>query len=212
MKRLATTVIRHPVRVVIVWIIAVFAVTALTSPIGVAQRADVMKDDQTAFLPDRYESVRAAQLERRGFPQPNGATATIVLRRRDHAPLTRADIAGASQLARSLAPVPGVRDAAADRSGLSPNGRVLLGSVLFERTAFDPRLAADVHALRDPPKTSTPAALVAGLAGEAPTQVDAGERHGVTEQLTVLVIAALLLVLFRSVVVAAFDVLLVSTV
>jgi RND superfamily putative drug exporter len=212
MKRLATTVIRHPVRVVIVWLIAVFGFTALTSPIGVAQRADVMKDDQTAFLPDRYESVRAAQLEQRGFPQPKGATATIVLGRSDRAPLTAADVGSAGRLAGALESVSGVRDVAVDRSGLAPNRRVLLGAVLFDRTVFDPLLAHDVHALRSRASHTTPAGLVAGFTGSAPTQVDASERHGFTEQLTVIVIAVLLMVLFRSVVVALFDVLLVGLV
>ena len=99
MKRLGATVTRHPVRVVLVWLVAVVALLGLTSPGGVVERADVMKSDQTAFLPDRYESVRAAQLEQRGFPTPDGATASLVVRRRDNAALTSADIAAASRLA-----------------------------------------------------------------------------------------------------------------
>src|SRR5205814_2192034 len=42
--------------------------------------------------------------------------------------------------------------------------------------------------------------------------VDAQEREGLTSQLTMVVIAVLLLVLFRSIVVALFDVLLVALV
>ena len=108
MKRLATTVTQHPVRVLLVRPVALVALLALTSPGGVAERADVMKADQTAFLPDRYESVRAAQLEKRGFPAPDGATATIVVRRRDHARLSASDIARAGRLAQTLATVHGV--------------------------------------------------------------------------------------------------------
>jgi putative drug exporter of the RND superfamily len=212
MQRLANAVTRHPVRVLLIWLVAIAAVLALTSPGGVAERADVMKSDQTDFLPDRYESVRAAQLEQRGFPAPDGATATIVVRRRDHAPLSAADIAGAGRLAHSLATVDGVRDAAADRTGLSPNGKVLLGSVLFDRTEFDPLLAKDVDSLRESSESAVPPQLVAGYAGDAPTQVDAIEREGVTSRLTIVVIALLLLVLFRSLVVALFDVVLVTLV
>ena len=79
MKRLGTTVTRHPVRVALIWLAAVVPLLVLTSPGGVVDRADVMKSDQTAFLPDRYESVRAAQLEKRGFPAPDGATAFTVM-------------------------------------------------------------------------------------------------------------------------------------
>jgi RND superfamily putative drug exporter len=213
MKRLATTVTRHPVRVLIVWLLAVAALLALTSPGSVVDRADVMRSDQTEFLPDRYESVRAAQLEQRGFPTPEGASATIVLRRHDKGRLTRADVSAGSSFARSLATVNGVRDAAADSSGLSPNHRVLLGTVLFERSTFDPLLAKDVEAIRDRTDAGMKAgALTVGYAGEAPTQVDAMEREGITSMLTMLVIAGLLLLLFRSVLVAVVDVLLVSVV
>jgi RND superfamily putative drug exporter len=212
MHRLATAVTQHPVRVLLIWLVAIAALLALTSPGGVAERADVMKSDQTAFLPDRYESVRAAQLEQRGFPAPDVATATIVVRRRDHAPLSGVDIAGAGRLAHSLATVHGIRDAAADRTGLSPNGKVLLGTVLFERTVFDPLLTKDVESLRDRSKAAAPPQLVAGYAGDAPTQVDATEREGFTSQLTIVVIGLLLLVLFRSLVVAVFDVVLVTLV
>ena len=52
---------------------------------------------------------------------------------------------------------------------------------------------------------------MAGYAGDAPTQVDAMERHGFTNQLRSWS-SLLLLVLFRSVVVALFDVVLVTLV
>src|SRR5829696_2007658 len=193
MKRLATTVTRHPVRVLVVWLIAVAALLALTSPGSVVDRADVMKSDQTEFLPDRYESVRAAQLEQRGFPTPEGATATIVLRRHDKGSLTAADVASGSALADSLGTIDGVRDSAVDSTGLSPNKKVLLGTVLFERSTFDPLLAKDIEAVRDRTDAGMKdAALVAGYAGEAPTQVDAMEREGITSLLTILIIAGLL--------------------
>jgi RND superfamily putative drug exporter len=89
---------------------------------------------------------------------------------------------------------------------------VLLGTVLFERTVFDPLLTKDVESLRDRSKAAAPPQLVAGYAGDAPTQVDATEREGFTSQLTIVVIGLLLLVLFRSLVVAVFDVVLVTLV
>ncbi|HEV2785724.1 MAG TPA: MMPL family transporter, partial [Solirubrobacteraceae bacterium] len=93
------------------------------------------------------------------------------------------------------------------------NRKVLLGSVLFERTTFDEKIAADVDALRD--RTAAlfeGRGLVAGYAGEAPAHVDAAEREGLTSSLTMLVILVLLIVLFRSLVVGLFDVLLIGTV
>jgi RND superfamily putative drug exporter len=90
MNRLAHTVTAHPIRVLLVWLAAIAAVAVLTSPGGVVQQADVMKSNQADFLPNRYESVRATKLLNQAFPTPDGATATIVIRRPDGGPLTRA--------------------------------------------------------------------------------------------------------------------------
>jgi len=213
MRRLATTVTRHPVRVLLVWLAIAAAVIGLTSPGSAIERADVMGPDQAEFLPDSYESVRAAQLEQAGFPNPDGATATVVVRRADRAPLTRVDVARAVSLSERVGTTEGVRAAVADASGLSPNRKVLLGSVLFERTMFDQRIAVDVDALRDRSDAIFEGSgLVAGYAGEAPSQVDALEREGLTNNLTMLVILVLLVVLFRSLVVGLFDVILIGLV
>jgi RND superfamily putative drug exporter len=213
MQRLAALVTRHPGRVLLAWLVAVAAVLALTSPGGVVDRSEVMSSDQAKFLPDRYESVRAAQLEQRGFPTPDGASATIVIRRHDGAALTGADVARAGRLVERVRRMDGVRVAAADGSGLSPNRKVLLGTVLFDRTLFDTQLAKDVDGVRDRSDALfAHSGLTAGYAGEAPTHVDALEREGLTSQLTMVVIAVLLLVLFRSIVVALFDVVLVAVV
>jgi hypothetical protein len=45
----------------------------------------------------------------------------------------------------------------ADASGLSPIRNTLLGSVVFERTRFDPLVADDVKALRDRSEASSTA-------------------------------------------------------
>src|SRR3712207_7884232 len=102
MQRLAAAVTRHPVRVLLAWLVAIAAVLVLTSPGGVVDRSDVMESDQAEFLPDRYESVRAAQLEQRGFPAPDGATATIVVRRDDKRELTDADVARAAEMTKRI--------------------------------------------------------------------------------------------------------------
>src|SRR5689334_11869471 len=148
MKRLANAVTTHPWRVLLAWIAVLAITSALTAPGGPVDPSKVMKADQTNFLPNHYESVRAEQLKAAGFPRPDGATTTIVVRRSDHASLTKADIAHAGVLVRKATHVDGVRAATVDASGLSPNHKVLLGSVLFKRTLFDAKLATDVKALR----------------------------------------------------------------
>jgi len=213
MKRLASSVTRHPWRVVLSWLAIAVVLIGLTSPGGIVDRADVMETDQAAFLPDRYESARAARLEQQGFPGPDGTTATIVIKRADRRPLTQSDINRAGALTREVARVEGVQTAVADASGLSPNRRVLLGNLAFERTQFDPLVADDVKRLRDRSEAVFDGSgLTAGFAGEAPTQADASEREGITSSLTMAVIVVLLMVLFRSIVAAFVDVLLIGLV
>jgi putative drug exporter of the RND superfamily len=211
MRRLASAVTAHPIRVLLVWFALLAAGSALTAPGSAVDPAKVMKADQTDFLPTHYESVRAARLLNRGFPTPNGAKATVVIRRADHGSVTGQDVRHAAGLLRELTGVDGVRNAAVDAAGVSPNQKVLLGALLFKRTLFDQQLGKDVDALR---KRSDDvfrrSGLAAGYAGEAPTQDDATKRSGLTGQLTMLVILVLMGVLFRSVVVAFVDVLLVG--
>src|SRR5215211_5671641 len=132
MRRLAHAVTEHPVRFLLGWLLVVAAVGFLTSPAGVVQRADVMKADQTDFLPGRYESVRAFRLQQRAFPAPAGATSTVVIRRADRAPLTAADVQRAAGLVAGLRGQKGLRTIATGPSGLSPNRKVLLGPVVFD--------------------------------------------------------------------------------
>jgi RND superfamily putative drug exporter len=164
-----------------------------------------MKADQTNFLPNHYESVRATQLRAEAFPRPDGATTTIVIRRGDHAALTSADIARAGALVKRSARVDGVRAATIGRSGLSPNRKVLLGSILFKKTLFDERLGKDVKALRAQTQAKFAGSdLVAGYAGDAAQQVDSDERQAQSGGLSILVIAALLILLFRSLALGAY--------
>jgi RND superfamily putative drug exporter len=208
MRRLAHAVTEHPVRFVLGWLLAMVAIAALTSP-----ASEVMKADQTDFLPGRYESVRAFRLQQQAFPAPKGATATVVIRRADRAPLAAADVKRATALVAGLRRTAGLRGIAIAPSGLSANRKVLLGSVLFQRTRFDERLAKDVERIRGRTEANfARSGLVAGYAGTAPSQVDAAQRDGVTSLLAMLVILVLLIVLFRSVVVAFLDVVLIMLV
>jgi RND superfamily putative drug exporter len=213
MRRLAAGVTAHPILVLLVWLIVLAGGSALTAPGSAVDPAKVMKSDETDFLPTHYQSVRAARLLNQAFPKPDGATATVVLRRADGGTLTVADVRRASGLLKGATDVTGVRSGVVDASGLSPNRKVLLGSVLFKRTLFDQQLQKDVDALRKRSDTVfTSSGMTAGYAGDAPTQVDANRRQGLTGQLTMLVIFVLMMLLFRSVVVAVTDVLLVGLV
>ena len=205
MRHIAKTVTNHPWRVLLAWIAVAAVAVGLTQVGAPFDSSKVMKSDQTNFLPKHYESVRAAHLQAAAFPRPDGATATIVVRRGDRAALSGADITRAGALIKRSTPTDAIRAAVIGRSGLSPNQRVLLGTVLFKKTMFDQRLAADVEALRKQTgRAFSGSGLVAGYTGDAAQQVDSDKRQSTAGMLSVLVIVALLMILFRSLALGAY--------
>src|SRR3984885_9293523 len=95
---LGRAVVRHPWRVIALWIIAAVAVIA-TSP-GLPTTTN-----ESSFLPKSYESIRAADLQDKAFPQTGhvtSAAAIIVFARADHGHLTSADSAKIATVAKSL--------------------------------------------------------------------------------------------------------------
>ena len=82
---LGLAVVRHPWRVIALWIIAAVAVIA-TSP-GLPTTSN-----ESSFLPKNYESIRASNLQDQAFPQAGhvtSAAAIIVFARSDSGRLTR---------------------------------------------------------------------------------------------------------------------------
>ena len=65
---LGRAVVRHPWRVIALWVIAAVAVIA-TSP-GLPTTTN-----ESSFLPSSYESIRAAALQDKAFPQARHVTA-----------------------------------------------------------------------------------------------------------------------------------------
>src|SRR5580700_6959886 len=95
---LGRAVVRHPWRVIALWIVAAVAVIA-TSP-GLPTTTN-----ESSFLPKSYESIRAANLEDKAFPQQGHVSADaaiIVFARADSAPLTAADSAKVASIAAEL--------------------------------------------------------------------------------------------------------------
>jgi putative drug exporter of the RND superfamily len=98
---LGRVVVRHPWRVIALWVIAAGAIIA-TSP-GLPTTTY-----ESSFLPSSYESIRAQNLEDAAFPQQGHTTsdaAIIVFARADSAPLTAADSATVA----SISPATGLR-------------------------------------------------------------------------------------------------------
>src|SRR4051812_26066538 len=117
--RLARFVVRHPWWTIVVWVIAAGVI------IGLSPKLET-KSDQGDFLPSKYESVQAAALAKKTFPQQTDLTALIVVQRTDGGqitpvqvmvqstdgrPLSKADLDAFGQRARSLPGIGGVQPA-----------------------------------------------------------------------------------------------------
>src|SRR5215475_1511713 len=95
---LGRAVVRHPWRVIALWVVAAAAVI-LTSP-GLPTTTN-----ESSFLPKDYESIRAMDLQDKAFPQAGhvtGAAAIIVFSRADGAKLTAADSAKVTAITKAL--------------------------------------------------------------------------------------------------------------
>jgi RND superfamily putative drug exporter len=88
---------RRPWFVILGWI--VFAAVV----IGFAPKFEATTD-QAEFLPSKYESIQAFELQAEAFPAQTSPGAIIVFDRADGKPLTQADQADVQQVADDLAP------------------------------------------------------------------------------------------------------------
>ena len=95
---LGRAVVHHPWLTILAWVVAAVAVIA-TSP-GLPTTTN-----ESSFLPKSYESIRAANLQDKAFPQAGHVTASaaiIVFSRADGGKLTPADSAKVRSVAASL--------------------------------------------------------------------------------------------------------------
>src|SRR6187397_2289976 len=95
-KSVGRVVGHHPVRVILAWVAIVLGIACLAA--AVVGNSSSTSQQQTDFLPSKYESVQAANLAARYFPQPDGAQATLVVTRADHHQLSDTDLQSAAEL------------------------------------------------------------------------------------------------------------------
>ena len=90
--------VRHPWRVIALWVIVAVAVIATAPKLPTTS-------SESSFLPSSYESIRAANLQDQAFPQTGHVTssaAIIVFARSDGGRLTAADSAKITAIAATL--------------------------------------------------------------------------------------------------------------
>ena len=197
---LGRLVSRHPWFVILGWIVVAVVVVATAPKLAATS-------DQSEFLPSHYESIKAATLQQKAFPQQTAPGAIMVFDRKDGQPLSAADQADVQKVVGSLGqqpPVglPGRRRAArepeqarADRRHRHGEGQEPL------RQALDGRGRRQLRTDAKPLVADTDLRL--GFTGPAPQALDSQEASANAEAIvgiaTVLLILLLLILIFRSV-------------
>ncbi|GAA4443205.1 MMPL family transporter [Phytohabitans houttuyneae] len=212
-ERWGTAVVRHPVRVILAWLVVVMGLGGVGYLVlGPEGAAAVAGQNETDFLPDKYESVKAARFAEKAFPSVDGdgATAVLVLSRVDGAPLAPADQAKGREVVEGLGGA-GVRGV--DGPSLSPNGKVMLAQVTFTEKLGHTSLSGTVTRLRaDTEDRVAGTPLRSGYTGEAAVAKDSERLDILVSVGMVVMIMVLLIVIFRSPWVALLNLLIIAMV
>lgn len=207
---LARVVVGHPWRVIAVWIVAAVAIVALSPALPTSTQ-------ESDFLPDHYESIKALDLRDEAFPSAFTPSVILVVTRPDGAQLTPADSAKVKQIAQAVQArdVPNVQRVVAGPP--APNRLVqTVGVQMPDLTPSNQdELFDSVKALRADLK---PIAAQTGLriltAGSVAQGYDQQQASGDADALvaigTVVLIIVLLLVIFRSPIVALMPIIVIG--
>jgi putative drug exporter of the RND superfamily len=210
--RLGRFVVHHPWRVIAAWVVIAAAI------IGLAPKLTATSDE-SSFLPTHYESIQAQQLQEKAFPTAATPAALIVVERKDGAPLTDADSATVRTIATALS-----NDKIAFVDGITatpPSQNKLVQIVGVQMpTVSDPADKRPGDAVGDLRKSLqsrlSGTDLKGGITGQAAQQLDAsksGDKAAVIIGVaTIGLIIVLLLVIFRSPIIALLPVITIGVV
>ncbi|MFB4298796.1 MMPL family transporter [Actinomadura sp. NTSP31] len=204
--RIGRVVVHHPWRVIAVWLAAAVAVVALAPKLTATT-------DEASFLPSHYESIQALDLQQKAFPQAATPAAIIVLERRDGAPLTAADSRAVASVGQALAGERIENVTAVQTAPATGNKKIQIISVQMpkpEGTQGKNQTDA-VKALRSAlPDHLRGTDLRGGITGTAAQNLDGQEAgskaEAITGAATIGLILVLLLVIFRSPIIALLPV------
>jgi RND superfamily putative drug exporter len=213
---LGRVAVRHPWRVIALWIVAAVAVIA-TSP-GLPTTSN-----ESSFLPSSYESIRASNLQDQAFPQASNVTANaaiIVFAKAGGGPLTAADSAKVKSVTQALQTrhIKNILSISAGQP--SSNHLVQAAAVAMPNSVVDGNgndagdaikvLRADIKPL------VAGTGLTEGITGSAAQQLDSQQSSNRADQIvllsTLILILILLLIIFRSPVIAFMPLILIAIV
>ncbi|MET9287775.1 MMPL family transporter [Nocardia beijingensis] len=210
--RLGAVVVHNPWKVIGLWVLLAIAVVAAAPELK-------STTDQSAFLPSHYESIQALELQQKAFPDSSAPAAIIVFARQDGTPLTDADAASVVSIGNAL------RDAQIkDVIGLQPtppsqNRLVQIIAVQMTKVTNpnDTTQGDAVKALRKQLKERVEGTeLKAGITGQAAQVLDQRESGdkglAIVGIATVVLILVLLLIIFRSPVIALLPIVVIGAI
>jgi RND superfamily putative drug exporter len=195
-----------------VWIVAAVAIVALSPRLP-------QTTSQSDALPRDYESIKAANLQSKAFPSGFTPAVIVVFQRGDGRPLTASDSAEVVQIAQQLGgeQIPDVKRVVPGPA--SPNHLVQTVGVQMPQLSQGnaTRVADSVKTIRSDLQTLTEGTgLTAGTTGTAAQYLD--QQQTGNRALTIITVATiglivvLLLVIFRSPLIALLPILLIAVV
>ncbi|MFI7671961.1 MMPL family transporter [Nocardia sp. NPDC049526] len=210
--RLGAVVVHNPWKVIGLWMLLTIAVVVSAPELK-------STTDQSAFLPSHYESIQALEVQQESFPQSSAPAAIIVFARADGAPLTAGDSASVASIGTELL---GAR--IADVTVIQPvppseNRLVQIFAVEMTKVTSpsDATQRDAVKALRAELKQRVAGTeLKAGITGQAAQSLDQQESSEkgmvIIGVATIVLILVLLLVIFRSPVIALLPILVIGAI
>ncbi|WP_280455715.1 MMPL family transporter [Nocardia brasiliensis] len=210
--RLGRLVVHHPWKVIGLWLLII---------VGVVAAAPQLKSttDQSAFLPSHYESIQAMEMQQKAFPQSAAPAAIIVFERADEAPLSEGDAASVAAIGAKLTAA-NIKDV----TGLQvvpPSENKLIQIIAVQMTkvtsAGDTTQSDAVKALRTALQDQVRGSdLKAGITGQAAQMLDQTESSekgmAIIGIATIVLILVLLLIIFRSPVIALLPIITIGAV
>ena len=215
---LGRLVSRRPWLVIAAWVVLAVVVVSLAPALQTTS-------EESEFLPDHYESIKATDLQSEKFPGATTPAAILVFEREDGAPLTEADQADVDRIAEHLGPELGEQTFVQQvvtvnpegKPNLSQDGMAQIGIIGLAdgATGFDPQAFDDAKDLRnDLAPLVEDTDLRVQTTGSVPQGLDSQESGDRTLAIvaiaTIVLIVVLLAVIFRSVIICLMPVLVVT--
>ncbi|GHC74197.1 MMPL family transporter [Streptomyces cinnamoneus] len=212
-RRVGRFAVHRPWLTIAGWIIAAVALAMLAPGLK-------STTDETEFLPSHYESVQVGKLQEKAFPKTEQPAAIAVFQRTDGGKLTEADRRDVAKVAEGLDGKhrEKIAKVVTNPQSVSPNGQIALANVIADtKNVNDEKLPDSVKQLREDTKELLKGTqLKAGFTGQAAQSLDARESSGDTDAMimmaTFVLIIVLLLVIFRSPLIAILPVVIIAVV